>query len=121
MVLICSSTKNSFTTVPLKQFTQLAAFFHILGHTSLGSHSKFTFVLTAKLLNTFRFGVHTKRNLSEKFHIDSYLSGWRTVTGSYDHGNKLSGSIKGEEFLDYLSDYQLLKDSAQSSQLIVPM
>jgi len=32
---------------------------------------------------------------------------------SYEHGNVTSGSITGVEFLDQLSDYQLLKkDSA---------
>jgi hypothetical protein len=35
------------------------------------------------------------------------------VTRSCEHGNEISGSIKGGEFLDYISDYQLLKkDSA---------
>jgi hypothetical protein len=34
------------------------------------------------------------------------------VAGSCEHGNELSGFIKGGEFLDWLSDYQLLKDSA---------
>jgi hypothetical protein len=35
------------------------------------------------------------------------------VAGSCEHGNESSGSIKGVEFLDYLSDYQLPnKDSA---------
>jgi hypothetical protein len=31
------------------------------------------------------------------------------VAGSSDHGNEPSGSIKGGEFLDYLSDYLILK------------
>jgi hypothetical protein len=31
------------------------------------------------------------------------------VAGSYEHGNKASGSIKGEEFLNWLSDCQLLR------------
>jgi hypothetical protein len=31
------------------------------------------------------------------------------VAGSCEHGNEPSGSIRGEEVLDYLSDYQLLK------------
>jgi hypothetical protein len=31
------------------------------------------------------------------------------MTGSFEHGNKPSDSIKGREFLDQLSDYQLLK------------
>jgi hypothetical protein len=35
------------------------------------------------------------------------------VAGSCEHGNGLSGSINGGEFLDYLSGCQLLnKDSA---------
>jgi hypothetical protein len=29
--------------------------------------------------------------------------------GCCEHDNEPSGSIKGEEFLDYVSDYQLLK------------
>jgi hypothetical protein len=29
-----------------------------------------------------------------------------------EYGNELPGSIKGREFLEYVSDYQLLKDSA---------
>jgi hypothetical protein len=29
--------------------------------------------------------------------------------GSCEHGNEPSGSIKGGEFLDYLSDYYILK------------
>jgi hypothetical protein len=32
--------------------------------------------------------------------------------GSCEQGNEPSGSIKGEEFLDLLSDYQLLKKDA---------
>jgi hypothetical protein len=31
------------------------------------------------------------------------------MAGFYEHGNECSGSIKSGEFLDYLSDYQLLK------------
>jgi hypothetical protein len=31
------------------------------------------------------------------------------VTASCEHGNETSGSIKGGEFLDYLSEYQLFK------------
>jgi hypothetical protein len=35
------------------------------------------------------------------------------VVGSCEHGNEPPGSIKGGEFLDYLSNYQLFKkDSA---------
>jgi hypothetical protein len=32
------------------------------------------------------------------------VSEWGIVAGSCEHGNKPSGSIKGGEFLDYLSD-----------------
>jgi hypothetical protein len=38
--------------------------------------------------------------------------GWEGVVWtprSYEHGNERSGSIKGREFLDGLSDFQLLK------------
>jgi len=31
------------------------------------------------------------------------------MVGFSEHGNEFSGSIKGREFFDYLSDYQLLK------------
>jgi hypothetical protein len=34
------------------------------------------------------------------------------VVGSYEHGNKPSGSIKDEEFLDSPCDYQLLKKAS---------
>jgi len=35
------------------------------------------------------------------------------VVSSCENGNETSGSIKGREFLEHLSDYQLLKkDSA---------
>jgi hypothetical protein len=45
--------------------------------------------------------------------LDSYGLGQRPVAGSWGHGNERSGSIKGGEFLDYLSDHLLLKkDSA---------
>jgi hypothetical protein len=32
--------------------------------------------------------------------------------GSYEHGDEHLGSIKGREFLDYLSCFKLLRDSA---------
>jgi hypothetical protein len=35
------------------------------------------------------------------------------VVGCCEHGNEHSGSIKGEELVDQLSDYQLHKCSAQ--------
>jgi hypothetical protein len=34
------------------------------------------------------------------------------VVGGFEHGNGPSGSIEVREFLDYLSDYQLLKNDA---------
>jgi hypothetical protein len=37
--------------------------------------------------------------------LDSSGSGWRPVAGCCEHGNEPSGSIKGMEFLDQLSDY----------------
>jgi hypothetical protein len=42
------------------------------------------------------------------------LNSASNLAGSCEHGNEPSGSIKGEEFLDYLSDQELLKkDSTQ--------
>jgi hypothetical protein len=32
------------------------------------------------------------------------------VAGSYEQGNECWNSIRGEEFLDQLDDYQLLKE-----------
>jgi len=34
--------------------------------------------------------------------------------GSCEHDNELVGSIKGREFLDYLSDYKLFKKDSAS-------
>jgi len=46
--------------------------------------------------------------------LDSSGSGWGAVAEFSEHGNKPSGSIKGGEFVDHLSDYQFLKkDSVQ--------
>jgi len=42
--------------------------------------------------------------------LDSYGS----ETGSCEHGNEPSGSIKSGEFLDQLNDYQLLKKDPAS-------
>jgi hypothetical protein len=36
----------------------------------------------------------------------------RPVVGFCENGNEPSGSIRGGKFLDYLRNYQLLKDSA---------
>jgi hypothetical protein len=44
------------------------------------------------------------------------------VADSCEHGNDPSGSIKGREFLDQTSDYQLLnKDSAPRSELVTKL
>jgi hypothetical protein len=40
---------------------------------------------------------------------DSYGTGYGPVAGSCERGNESSGPIKGREFLDQLSDCQLLK------------
>jgi hypothetical protein len=48
--------------------------------------------------------------------LDSFGSGQGPVARSCEHGNELSGSIKGGKFLDGLSDYRLFKkDSAPRS------
>jgi len=39
------------------------------------------------------------------------------VVGSCEHDNEPLDSIKGDEFLHYLSEYYLLKDSVPWSQL----
>jgi hypothetical protein len=45
--------------------------------------------------------------------VDSAGSGWDPVAGSCEYGNEPSGSIKGGDGIDQLSDCQLLKkDSA---------
>jgi hypothetical protein len=36
--------------------------------------------------------------------LDSSGSGWRPVAGRCEHGNEPSDSIKGGEFVDWLSD-----------------
>jgi hypothetical protein len=41
--------------------------------------------------------------------LDSPGPGLGPVAGSCEHDNETSGSIKGGEFLDQLSDYQFLK------------
>jgi len=41
------------------------------------------------------------------------------VAGPCERGNESSGSIKGGEFLDYLSDYELLKDLASWNYSII--
>jgi hypothetical protein len=48
----------------------------------------------------------------EKCGLDVCGSGQGSVTGSFGHGNEPSVSIKGGEFLDYLSDYWLRKQGS---------
>jgi hypothetical protein len=35
---------------------------------------------------------------------------YNSLTGSCEHSNKYSGSMKGREFFDLFSDYQLLEE-----------
>jgi hypothetical protein len=54
--------------------------------------------------------------------LDSSREGQGLMAGFCENGNEPSGSIKGREFLDYLSDCQLLKkDSAPWCYLILYM
>jgi len=39
--------------------------------------------------------------------LDPYRSRWVPVVGCYEHCNESSGSIKGGEFSDWLSDYEV--------------
>jgi hypothetical protein len=47
--------------------------------------------------------------LSYDIPTDPCGSGWGLVTGSCEHGNEPSVSLKNREFLDQLSKYYLLK------------
>jgi hypothetical protein len=47
--------------------------------------------------------------LKERGQLDSTSSGYGLVASSCDHGNEPWGCIKGGEFLDHLSDYQIVK------------
>jgi hypothetical protein len=51
----------------------------------------------------------TFKNMMRERGLDLSGSGQRPVAGSSKHGNELLGSIKRGEFLDYRSNYQLLK------------
>jgi hypothetical protein len=44
--------------------------------------------------------------------VDSSGSGYGLVADFCEHSNEPSGSIKGGEFLDQLSDHKLFRDSA---------
>jgi hypothetical protein len=54
-----------------------------------------------------------------EYELDSSGSGQRPVAGSCEHRIETSGSIKGGEFLDYLSDYQLLKEDSAPWKLLL--
>jgi hypothetical protein len=51
--------------------------------------------------------------------VDASGSGYRPVADSCEHGNEPSGSIKGGNFLEQLSDYQLLKQDSPLVSLLV--
>jgi hypothetical protein len=51
--------------------------------------------------------VNTKMDLRE---IKSESVDWIHLAHPCEDGNEPSGSIKGGEFLDYLSEYQLFKE-----------
>jgi hypothetical protein len=40
-----------------------------------------------------------------KWILNKYNGGYGSVAGSFEHGNKLPGFIKGLGFLDYQNDY----------------
>jgi len=62
------------------------------------------------MLNTLQFtssigiGRGTNTSYRKMLHNALELAGFR------EHGNEPSGYIKGEKFLDYLSDYKLFDD-----------
>jgi hypothetical protein len=45
-----------------------------------------------------------------RFRLDSAVSGQVSVKGFFEECNEIKDSIKGEEFHEELSEYQLLKD-----------
>jgi len=47
----------------------------------------------------------------EEFRLDASGSGWGPVAGPFEYDNEPSGSIRNGEFLNYLSEYQLLKNN----------
>jgi hypothetical protein len=50
--------------------------------------------------------------------VGSYDSEQGPVVGSCEHSNECSSSVEGREFLDCLSNFQVLKDSASCSYLV---
>jgi hypothetical protein len=50
--------------------------------------------------------------------LGSLGSGYGPVVGSCEHGNGTSGYVKEGEFLDWLSNCQVFKDSAPCSYLV---
>jgi hypothetical protein len=51
----------------------------------------------------------------KKICMGSRNSGYGPVASSCEHGNELSGSIKGGEIVDWINNYQLLKKDSASS------
>jgi hypothetical protein len=56
-----------------------------------------------------KYGNESRRKMIRSCGQVSFGSGRGPLRGSYEHGNEISGSIKGGEFLELLSDCQLLK------------
>jgi hypothetical protein len=60
--------------------------------------------------------LHRAFVLNRMFGLDSTGSGYGPAAGSCRGGNERSGSIRTREFVDQLSDYQVIKkDSASLS------
>jgi hypothetical protein len=54
-----------------------------------------------------------------RYGLDACGSGWVAVTGSCSYGNEPSGSIRGGRFLEWVTNYYLLKDSAPWNPLVL--
>jgi hypothetical protein len=61
----------------------------------------------------------TKMDLKEiGCELDSFFTGQGPQAGSCEYGNKPSNSIKGGEFLNWVSDYWLLKKNSAPIELV---
>jgi hypothetical protein len=65
-----------------------------------------------KILVTRRWENNIKININIQCARGWTGFSWLRIAASGEHGNELPGSVKGVEFLDYLSDCQLLKNGA---------
>jgi hypothetical protein len=54
--------------------------------------------------------VNIKIDLTDPVTVSTRFISFRTEAGPCEHGNEPSGSIKGEKFLNQLSDYRLLNN-----------